>query len=336
MAESDEGLVELPLDGAGTQLRRAREAAGLQLSDIAARTRIAERHLVSIETGNFSAMASRAYAVGFARSYARSLGLDEQLIAQAVRDDLDGQDPSTDRYQPAAFEPGDPARVPSGRIAWIAALGALAVVVAGYILWRSFYAPAMSLPDPAAEASASQAPAGAVAAATQAAAQGPVVFTALEQGVWVKFSDAAGTQLMQKQMALGESYTVPPEANGPVIRTARPDALQISIGGRIIGRLAERQTDLMTEPVSAAALLARPPVTPSVLGSAAAPAMPASGVAAAPQASPAPPRQAARPAPAASARPAPPAQTPSPAAAAAGAAGTPVVQPLPQSSTVSQ
>ena len=120
MAESDEGLIELPLDGAGTLLRRAREAAGLQLSDIAARTRIAERHLVSLETGNFAAMASRAYAVGFARSYARALGLDEHAIAQSVRDDLDGQEPSSDRYQPAAFEPGDPARVPSGRIAWIA------------------------------------------------------------------------------------------------------------------------------------------------------------------------------------------------------------------------
>ena len=333
MAESDEGLSELPLDGAGTQLRRAREAAGLQLSDIAARTRIAERHLVSLETGNFSAMASRAYAIGFARSYARTLGLDEQAIAQAVRNDLDGQEPSSDRYQPAAFEPGDPARVPSERIAWIAALGALAVVVAGYILWRSFYAPAMSLPDAAAEASASQAPDAAAATPSLVAAQGPVVFTALEQGVWVRFSDAAGTQLMQKQMALGESYAVPPEANGPVIRTARPDALQISIGGRMIGRLAERQVNMMSEPVTAAALLARPPAAPSVLGPAAAPITQAPSSAAVPasRASQAPPREATRPAPAAR----PVAITPAP-APAAGAVAIPVVQPLPQSSTVSQ
>ncbi len=160
MAESDEGLAELPLDGAGTRLRRAREAAGLKLSDIAARTRISERHLVSIENGNFAAMASRAYAVGFARSYARTLGLDEQVTAQAVRDEMDGQEPNADRYQPATYEPGDPARVPSARIAWVAALGALAVVLAGYLLWRSFYAPAMSLPAPTAEAGATQAPAG--------------------------------------------------------------------------------------------------------------------------------------------------------------------------------
>lgn len=341
MAESDEQFVELPLDGAGTQLRRAREAAGLQLSDIAARTRIAERHLVSLESGNFAAMASRAYAVGFARSYARTLGLDELAIAQAVRDDLDGQEPSSDRYQPAAFEPGDPARVPSARIAWVAALGALAVVVAGFMLWRSFYAPAGELPDAAAEATASQASDPAMAAPSQPAAQGPVVFTSLEQGIWVKIYDAAGTQLLQKQMALGEAYTVPAEANGPMIRTARPEALQISVGGRVIGRLADRMMDIKDVPVTAAALLARPPGMPPVLGPAAAPSAPAPGTTAAPAPAPAPrvslttqretPRPAAAAAPRPVAAPSPPAAAP-----AAGAVSVPVVQPLPQSSTVSQ
>ncbi len=65
MAEAHEDVAELPLDPAGVRLRRAREAAGLSRADIAARTKIAERHLASIEEGNFAALASRAYAVGF-------------------------------------------------------------------------------------------------------------------------------------------------------------------------------------------------------------------------------------------------------------------------------
>lgn len=262
MDAGEEQLVELPLDGVGTTLLRAREAAGLKLSDIAARTRIAERHLVLIEQGKFSSMASRAYAVGFARSYARALGLDEKVIADAVRAELAGQEPSSDRYQPSSFEPGDPARVPSARIAWIAGLGALAVVVIGYVLWRSFYAPAMSLPEP--EAIEASAVPVAMAPAGPQAEQGPVVFTALDQGVWVKFYDAAGNQLMQKEMGLGESYTVPAEASGPMIRTARPDALQISIGGRDVAKLAEQQQTITDVPVSAAALLARVPGVPLV------------------------------------------------------------------------
>ncbi len=267
MAERDEQFSELPLDGAGTRLRRAREAAGLSLADIAARTRIAERHLTSIESGNFAAMASRAYAVGFSRSYARSVGLDELEIAQAVRDELAGQEPSSDRYQPSSFEPGDPARVPSSRIAWIAALGALAVVIAGYVLWRSFYAPAATLPAISADPAASES-AAAIAAPPQGAATGAVVFTALESGVWVKFYDAGGNQLLQKQLALGETYTVPEGASGPMLRTARPDALQVSVGGSVVAKLSERQTTVDV-PVSAAALLARSSVAAPTISSAA-------------------------------------------------------------------
>lgn len=255
MDAGEEELVELPLDGVGTTLLRAREAAGLKLSEIAARTRIAERHLLLIEQGKFSAMASRAYAVGFARSYARTLGLDEKVIADAVRAELAGQEPSSDRYQPSSFEPGDPARVPSAKIAWIAGLGALAVVVLGFVLWRSFYAPAMSLPEP--QVSETSAAPVAMTTAGPDVAQGPVVFTALKDGVWVKIYDAAGIQLFQKELALGETYTVPVEASNPMIRTARPDALQISIGGRDVAKLSERQETITDVPVSAAALLAR-------------------------------------------------------------------------------
>ena len=276
MDAGEEQLVELPLDGVGTTLMRAREAAGLKLSDIAARTRIAERHLSLIEQGKFSAMASRAYAVGFARSYARTLGLDEKAIADAVRTELAGQEPNSDRYQPSSFEPGDPARVPGPKIAWIAALGALAVVVIGFLLWRGFYAPAMSFPEPVASES-EQAPLAAVATAAPQAAQGAVVFTALDQGIWVKFYDAAGNQLMQKEMALGETYTIPAEASGPMIRTARPDALQISIGGREVAKLSDRQTTIKDVPVSAAALLARGTAAPMAGQATAAPTVAATG-----------------------------------------------------------
>lgn len=259
MSEIDQEISELALDSAGARLRRAREAAGLTLADISSRTRIAERHLLSIEAGKFTALASRAYAVGFSRSYAREVGLDEHEIADAVRGEADSQEPLAARYQSSSFEPGDPARVPAARIAWIAGLSALAVVVAGLIFWRSFYAPAMPLPDIAADISASASPGNLAVASVvpPPSAQGPVVFTALDQGIWVRFYDAAGNQLLQKEMSLGETYTVPADANGPMIRTARPESLQIAIGGQIVAKLAERQMTIGDVPVSAAALLAR-------------------------------------------------------------------------------
>ena len=331
MSENEQVIPELALDTAGARLRRAREAAGLSLADIASRTRIAERHLVSIESGNFTALASRAYAIGFARNYAREVGLDENEIVKAVRQEVDGQEPASGRYQSSTFEPGDPARVPAARVAWIAGLSALAVVVAGLIFWRSFYAPAGALPDIAPEVSASADPA-AILALPAPSAQGPVVFTALQQGIWVKFYDAAGNQLLQKELALGETFTVPADANGPMIRTARPEALQISIGGQIVAKLADRQMMIGDVPVSAAALLARgqAPV--------AAPAQaPVSQVTTQPTPAPAATRAARReatrsePAPAALR-----AATATPSAAPTASPASPVPAVLPQSSTVSQ
>ena len=84
-----------------------------------------------------------------------------------------------------------------------------------------------------------------------------MVFTALDSGLWVKFYDAAGKTLMNKQMNAGETYTVPADAVGPMVWTGRPDALAFSIGGHNEGKLAQERGTVHDVPVSAAALLAR-------------------------------------------------------------------------------
>jgi transcriptional regulator with XRE-family HTH domain len=263
MPEEDAQNADFQQHSVGMRLRGAREAAGLSRSDIANRTKIAERHLASIEENAFSQLPGRTYAVGFSRAYARAVGLDEGEIAQAVRDLLSESEDYSERPQPAAFEPGDPARVPGSRIAWLAALGALAVIVLVYIVWRSFLAPAVSLPDltqeeeqQVASATADAAP-PAKAVKPAAPPAGPVVFTALEPNVWIKFYDADGEQLMQKQMAEGERYTVPADAEGPQVRTGRPDAFEITVGGKKVPPLADKPILVKDVPVTADALLAR-------------------------------------------------------------------------------
>ena len=70
---------------AGDQLRAAREAAGMSRSDVAAKTRVAERHLEAIEGNRFADLAAPTYAVGFSRAYARAVGLDENdAVANAT------------------------------------------------------------------------------------------------------------------------------------------------------------------------------------------------------------------------------------------------------------
>lgn len=253
MAESHISENELPLETAGHILCRAREAQGLTRAQIAELTKIPERHLLAIEENNFSALPARTYAVGFSRNYARALGVDEAEVVRLVRADLDGA-PIEPPVRPATFEPGDPARIPSSAFAWLAAILAIGVVIAGFAFWHTYYAPAAELPPIVADAPPTQS-APSVAAAP--AATGQVIFTALEPGVWVKFYDASG-QLLQKELAQGESYTVPANAKGPMLWTARPQALAITVNGKPVPKLSETQTTLKDVPVTATALLARP------------------------------------------------------------------------------
>ncbi len=252
--------------GPGERLRRAREASGMSLEQVATETRIPQRHLRLIEAGDFAALPARTYAIGFSKSFARAVGLDEDEIADDVRAELARLDP-TPLSRGTPFEPGDPARVPGSNIIWIAAAAVLALLVIGYFGYNSMFAPAAEL-----------------------AASAQVVFTALQQGVWVKFYDANGTQLMQKEMALGETYTVPATAQGPQLWTARPDALKITVGGREIPRLATDEKIMKDVPVTAAALLARkaPALAPTLAPTPTPAPKPAASTAA--RASRAPPR----------------------------------------------
>ena len=251
----------LPM-GAGEKLREAREARKLTLAQVAGETRIPQRHLQTIEAGDFTALPARTYAISFAKNYARMVGLDQAEIAAMVRAELDAQDPAA-RPRPASFEPGDPARVPSNRVVWFVVIGLLILLAGVFAAYRTMFAPAAELPslvdqqaaDRAAQTASQQR--AAAARPTAAPTGGEVVFTALEPGVWVKFYDANGLQLMQKQMALGERYAVPADAKGPQLWTGRPDALSITVGGRPLPKLAEQQTTMRDVPVNAAALLAR-------------------------------------------------------------------------------
>jgi hypothetical protein len=251
-----------PRQHAGTMLAEARQAAKLELADVSARTRIPQRHLAAIEAGDYARLPSRTYAVGFSRTYARLLDLDERAITDQVRIDLAEGDPQGHPVRPDRFEPGDPARVPSRRLAWFSALAVLLLVAGAFTFYRTYFSPGLG-PAPLAVATPVETvPAIAAAQGTArpaaTAPSGPVVFTSLVDGTWVKFYDGAGERLFEGQMARGQSFTVPADAQQPQVWTGRPDALAITIGGRAVPKLAETEGVMRDVPVTAEALLARP------------------------------------------------------------------------------
>lgn len=67
----------------GTDLRNAREHAGLSLPDLAARTRIPQRTLRAIEENDFENVPAGIFARSFIRTYAREVGVDpDEAVAQ--------------------------------------------------------------------------------------------------------------------------------------------------------------------------------------------------------------------------------------------------------------
>ena len=239
-------------------LRAAREGAGLDIKQLAALTRVTSRHLVALEEGDYAALPGRPYALGFAKTYARAVGLDDKAITDAVRAELDQQAPAPSPRVLNQFEVGDPAKTPTRLTVWLAAGLVVAIALAGLVFWRSYYLPSADLPsligDEQPEAATSQVAVVPLPAATP---NGPVVFTATEERIWVKFYDLQGQQILQKELAMGESFTIPSGAQEPLLRTARPDALSITVGGQPVPRIAETEGLVKDVPVSAAALLSR-------------------------------------------------------------------------------
>jgi transcriptional regulator with XRE-family HTH domain len=260
MAEADQD--HLLGQSVGERLRVAREARNLSLDDVARQTRIPVRHLEHIEKEEWDALPAITYSVGFARSYANTIGLDGAQIGAEVRQQLGGTRPGNAAAAPF-YEPADPARVPPRTLAIAAAVIAVLLVI-GYLVWRSGAVGEDSPADVAitqADAPAATGPAAPGPARPQAAApppaSGPVVLTATED-VWLRIDQAGGgSPLYMGTLKGGESYQVPAGAQSPRVRTARANMLRVSVGGAQVPPLGPPETTISNVSLTAADLLAR-------------------------------------------------------------------------------
>lgn len=64
----------------GESLRKERELRGITLEEISQETKVHSRFLEAIEHDDLSVLPAKAFAKGFLRSYARLVGLDEDLV----------------------------------------------------------------------------------------------------------------------------------------------------------------------------------------------------------------------------------------------------------------
>src|SRR3546814_11757493 len=62
---------------------------------------------------------------------------------------------------------------------------------------------------------------------------GNVVLTATDT-VWLRIYDGNDKRLFEKEMAAGETYTVPADAQNQQILTGRPKALRVTLDGQAV------------------------------------------------------------------------------------------------------
>jgi cytoskeletal protein RodZ len=267
----DEEPVEAAVPTAGERLRAAREEKGLSLDDIAAQTRIPQRHLESIETAEWENLPAPTYTVGFAKSYASAVGLDRTEIGDQLREEMGGQ-----RFANAhseVIEAADPARTMPK---WLVVGAVIAVIVLVLLMtWvnsRSLEQPGTVSNNAATAAPEAAAPAPAAAPQPAPAAGQPVVLTATAP-VWFQVSEKGGASLFSGMLQPGQTYAVPASATAPVLKTGKPEALRITVGNQVappvgpaaktVSNVSLLPADLMKGPQSATPAPAPAP-TPQV------------------------------------------------------------------------
>jgi cytoskeletal protein RodZ len=244
---------------AGERLRAAREKAKISLEDVAAQTRIPQRHLASIEAAEWDNLPAPTYTIGFAKSYAAVVGLDRAEIGDQLREEMGGQ-----RFAATSadvFEPADPRRtMPRSLVIGAVIAAVLLIALMSFLNRRSLDEPDQNATINAAATSApATPPAAQPAPATPTTAAGQVVLAA-SAPAWVQVTDQ-GKTLFQGELQPGQAYTVPSTATSPVLKAGKPEALRVTVGTTAIPQVGPPgkvttvsllPSDLLKGPVAAA------------------------------------------------------------------------------------
>jgi cytoskeletal protein RodZ len=248
-----EELGETTVPTVGERLRAAREDKGLSLEDVAAQTRIPQRHLESIENADWEKLPAPTYTVGFAKNYAGAVGLDRGEIGDQLREEMGGQRFASSQAE--VIEAADPARtMPKWLVLGAVLAVILLIVLMSWLNKRSLEQPSATSSAPVASAPASP-PAQSRPATPPppAAAQGPVVLTATAPA-WIQVTDQ-GKTLFMGELQPGQAFTVPQTATAPLLKAGKPEALKITVGtavappvgppGKVASKVSLKAADLM-------------------------------------------------------------------------------------------
>jgi cytoskeletal protein RodZ len=123
------------MESVGERIRSAREAKGLSVEELSKRTRVGRAFLEAMEEDRYEVFPARTYVVGFLRSCARALDLDEAELLRLYRADRGEEAEEEDHLW--GDEPEEPeARRPNRALPYLVVLAVLLATAAYLYLTR--------------------------------------------------------------------------------------------------------------------------------------------------------------------------------------------------------
>ncbi len=214
----------------GAKFVAARVADGLSVNDVASKLHIQYRYLDAIERLDKEALPSLGYALGYVRTYARFLGLNEQDTMARFKTDIEAPQDMGIVGDPH-FVPKRRLHLPRGSMAIGAVLSCALVVVT----WYGMKSDAKSAVP--------------LAPVTQAENWG---FKPVQPGTtdadmialkalgpsWVQVTDGDGIVLISRIMVPGEIFETS-RKNLPILSLRDAGAIEVYLGGNRIGLIGQ-------------------------------------------------------------------------------------------------
>lgn len=230
----------------GDQLRQARQRAGHSLQSAAAETRIKPDYLEALEGMDPRGLPSRAYAVGYLRTYAAFLRLDVDGVIQQFRREVECE---SGRAQPTGVIRKREIKLPRGLVGAVLILGGVIGAASWYgsqVTNAGAFAdaptPGVGLvsapPAPLVEQTRRAPSITDIWSGLPAAGGDAGLVLAASAPTFLEVRDGSGRILFSRDLAAGEAYRAPDEP-GLTITAADAGAVSASARGVQLGRLGE-------------------------------------------------------------------------------------------------
>jgi transcriptional regulator with XRE-family HTH domain len=237
----------------GERLRRAREAHGLTVEDLARITKISKASLTAIESSDVRRLPADIYTRGFVKAYAREVGLDPEITAEQYLGDIDPLRAPQASEAASQHSPGHPTATEDGhdeprhlldadqfhRVGWLATGLALTGLIVYLVSFggdaggrnAAGVRPADPVGSDAVAANQVTPDTGALAPDAATAAGGPLQVDLSTQGLcWLVIS-IDGEPVLARLLQPGEHHTFDVDEEA-VLRVGDPGALTMSINGQ--------------------------------------------------------------------------------------------------------